>query len=98
MIRRTIAVGALAVGMIFTIGAAPAGAATDKAGTNAAPARSQSKPASLAQLAGTLHFSLDGYACRSAGGAFGHGFVGARGYMDEIGATNVNNMKITIVA
>ncbi len=99
-LRRTLTAAAL--GAVALVGAAaPAGASSGKVGeldgtlgTDAA----RGATTALSQAAGTLDYALDATACRSAGGLFGRGYVGARGYLDEIGATNVTQLKIVITA
>ncbi len=99
-ISRTLSAAALTAVALLGV-AAPAGASASGAATvdgQLGADAGRGPTTALTQAAGTLHFALDATACRSAGGLFGRGYVGARGYMDEIGATNVTQLKIVITA
>lgn len=98
MLRKVLAAGAVALAATLSLGVPSASAATDSKSSTQHAVTTSAPRSTLAQRAGQLDFALDGYSCRSTGGSLGHGFVGARGYMDELGATNVTSMKIAIVA
>jgi hypothetical protein len=97
MVKKSlVAVAVMATALVGA--AAPAGATSSRSTTQAVAAPTHAARSSAPQKAGQLDWSLDGFQCTSSGGSLGHGFIGARGYMDELGATNVTKMAITITA
>ena len=97
---RTLFAGAVAVSATLAL-AAPAAAApavTDAGLSRVASGTgTSSAPQSTPLRAGELNYQLDGFACTDTGGALGHGFIGSRGYMEEVGGTGVTKMTINIL-
>lgn len=98
MLRKTL-VALTAATAALLVGATPALAGSSSAVTARAAetASSSSSPGVTEKMAaGTLYREIDARACATSGGANGYGFVNARGYMEENGATNVTRMQIQI--
>ena len=98
--KSTIAVAAAALAALGVIAPGSAAAATDAAfgaGSEVASAGAAGAAKSERLAAGELNYALDGFQCTNSGGLNGRGFIGSRGYMEELGATNVTSMKLTIV-
>lgn len=106
MFKKTMIAGVMAASAVVAVaapGSAASAATGDGPGGGTAgmhrldDGRRSAGPVHKAALAaGELNFGLDGVACQSFGGLFGAGYVGARGIMQEIGATNVTNMRIVV--